>query len=131
MSRAITSRSGTNGWTSTFLNASGKALRAEREGLVPTPINLPALYRAHIADLASTLSDEVVAGPAADELNALVDTVVVSWDARKKHHALEIRRKFLELLSFGDSKKAACLSTAACTGNLVAGVGFEPTTFRL
>ncbi|WP_340246726.1 zinc ribbon domain-containing protein [Sulfitobacter pontiacus] len=117
------------------VDAELKALRAEREALVPTPIDLPedlpSLYRAYVADLASTLSDEVVAGAAADELHTLIDTVVVRWDDQKEHHELDIQGKLLELLSFADIKKAACLSTAACSLKLVAGVGFEPTTFRL
>ena len=117
------------------VDAELKALRAEREALVPTPVDLPedlpSLYRAYVADLASTLSDEVVAGSAADELHTLIDTVVVSWNEQKEHHELDIQGKLLELLSFGESKKAASLSTAACSLKLVAGVGFEPTTFRL
>ncbi len=112
-----------------------KVLRAEREALVPTPVDLPedlpSLYRAYVADLASTLSDEVVAGSAADELHTLIDTVVVSWNEQKEHHELDCQGKLLELLSFADSKKAAGLSTAAYSLKLVAGVGFEPTTFRL
>ena len=43
----------------------------------------------------------------------------------------QVKGKLLELLSVEDSKKAASLSTAACSLKLVAGVGFEPTTFRL
>ncbi len=78
-----------------------------------------------------TLTDEAVAGSAADELHTLLDTVVVSWDEEASLHTLEIRGKLLELLSFGNSKKAAALSGAACSLKLVAGVGFEPTTFRL
>ena len=72
-----------------------------------------------------------MAGPAADELHTLIDTVVVSWDDQKEHHALEISGKLMELLSFADIKNAASLSGAACSQTLVAGVGFEPTTFRL
>ncbi len=78
-----------------------------------------------------TLTDEAVAGPAADELHTLVETVVVSWDEEAELHTLEVRGKLLELLSFVDRKKAATLSGAACSLKLVAGVGFEPTTFRL
>ena len=117
------------------VDAELKGLRAEREILVPTPIDLPedlpGLYKSYVSDLARTLSDEAVAGPAADELHTLIDTVVVSWDDQKEHHELEIQGKLLELLSIADSKKAASLSTAACSLKLVAGVGFEPTTFRL
>ncbi len=69
--------------------------------------------------------------PAADELHTLVETVVVSWDEEADLHTLEIRGKLLVLLSFANSKKAAALSGAAFLPELVAGVGFEPTTFRL
>ena len=86
-----------------ILKAELKGLRAEREALVPTPIDLPedlpGLYKTYVADLASTLSDEAVAGPAADELHTLVDTVVVTWDDQKEHHELEIRGKLLALLA--------------------------------
>jgi site-specific DNA recombinase len=34
-------------------------------------------------------------------------------------------------LALGDGKKAALGEEAACSVKLVAGVGFEPTTFRL
>jgi len=44
-----------------------------------------------VADLASTLSDEVVAGSAADELHTLIDTVVVSRNEHKEHHELDIQ----------------------------------------
>ena len=111
------------------------SLKAERDALVPAPIalpeDLPALYRAHIDDLVGTLTDKVVAGPAADELHTLIDTVVVTWDAEERIHWLEVQGKLLEWLSFADIKKAATLSGAAFLLELVAGVGFEPTTFRL
>ena len=111
------------------------SLKVERGALVPAPIalpeDLPALYRAHVDDLVGTLTDKAVAGPAADELHTLIDTVVVTWDAEERIHGLEVQGKLLELLSFTNSKKAATLSGAACSLELVAGVGFEPTTFRL
>jgi hypothetical protein len=46
-------------------------------------------------------------------------------------HQFSVTINRLELLSVEDSKKAASLSTEACSIKLVAGVGFEPTTFRL
>ena len=61
----------------------------------------------------------------------MVDTVVVTWDAEAKHHALELRGKLLEMLNAtrpaGDAGLVECESSL----KLVAGVGFEPTTFRL
>ena len=117
------------------VDAELSALQAERDTLIPAPIelpaDLPALYRDHVEDLVGTLTDEAVAGPAADELHTLVETVVVSWDDDARIHWLEVRGKLLGLLSFGDAKNAAAYSDTASSLKLVAGVGFEPTTFRL
>lgn len=62
--------------------------------------------------------------PAADELHTLIDTVVVTWDAEERIHWLEVQGKLLEWLSVMDIKKAATLSGAACSLELVAGAGF-------
>ncbi|PJE30036.1 hypothetical protein PSM7751_03288 [Pseudooceanicola marinus] len=47
-------------------------------------------------DLVGTLTDDAVAGPAADELHMLIDTVVVTWDAEERIHWLEVQGKLLE-----------------------------------
>jgi hypothetical protein len=77
--------------------------RAKREAITPEPAtlpaDLPALYRAHIDDLAATLSNEAVAGRASDELHQIPGTVVVSWNPAAKHHELELRGKLLELIN--------------------------------
>ncbi|UWS81310.1 recombinase family protein [Phaeobacter sp. G2] len=109
--------------------------RAKRDAAAPEPIflpqDLPALYRAHIDDLVGTLSDEGVSGRASEELHQIIDTVVVTWDADAKHHALELRGKLLEMLNITKPALGAGLDISECSLNLVAGVGFEPTTFRL
>ena len=48
---------------------------------IALPADLPALYRAYVDDLVATLSDSEVAGRAGDELQDLLESVVVSWDA--------------------------------------------------
>ncbi|WP_417260627.1 recombinase family protein [Celeribacter sp.] len=109
--------------------------RSKRDAIVPQtfdlPEDLPALYRAHVDDLVETLSNEGVASRASDELHDLIDTVVVSWDEDAKHHALELRGKLLELLNKTKPAGEASLDISDCSLKLVAGVGFEPTTFRL
>ena len=109
--------------------------RSKRDALVPTPVDLPedlpALYRAYVEDLVGTLSDEAVAGSAADELHDLIDTVVVSWDDDAKHHTLDLRGKLLEMLNKTKPALGAGLEANGHSLKLVAGVGFEPTTFRL
>ena len=112
-----------------------KALKVEREALVPTPIDLPedlpALYRTYVADLVTTLSDEDVSGRGSEELHTLIDTVVVEWDADKKVHHLELRGKLLNMLNAVRPAGEAGLTESGSSLKLVAGVGFEPTTFRL
>ena len=109
--------------------------RAKRDAAAPEPIflpqDLPALYRAHIDDLVGTLSDEGVSGRASEELHQIIDTVVVTWDAEAKHHALELRGKLLEMLNITKPALGAGLDICESSLKLVAGVGFEPTTFRL
>ncbi len=61
----------------------------------------------------------------------MIDTVVVNWNAEAKHHELELRGKLLELLNKTKPAGGAGLDKVESSLNLVAGVGFEPTTFRL
>ncbi len=117
------------------VDADLKALREQREALVPAPIelpdDLPALYRAYVEDLVGTLTSEEVAGPAADELHSLLDRVVVSWDADARIHELDVRGKLVEMLEKARPAVGAGLAANSRSLKLVAGVGFEPTTFRL
>ena len=61
----------------------------------------------------------------------LIERIVVSWDEDAQAHHLDLTGDLVLLLSAGDTKKAAGLSSAACSLRLVAGIGFEPMTFRL
>ncbi|WP_260028268.1 recombinase family protein [Leisingera caerulea] len=77
-------------------------MREKRVEIVPPavelPEDLPELYRAMVTDLAASLSDEAVAGRAADELHELVERVVVHWDDEAQGHWLSIERNLLEML---------------------------------
>ena len=94
------------------------------------PANLSELYRAQIDALADLLSDPDVIQRASEVLGELIDRIIVHHSAEHSH-TVEIEGKLLELLYFSDTKNAAALSGAARSLKLVAGVGFEPTTFRL
>ncbi len=102
--------------------------RARRAAVAPEPIvlptDLPAIYRAHIDDLAATLSDEDVSGRASEELHSLIDNVVVEWDGEARVHRLELRGKLLELLK--TKKPAGEVGLADCESSLklVAGARF-------
>ncbi|MCE6971082.1 recombinase family protein, partial [Cereibacter sphaeroides] len=63
------------------VDAELEEIRAQRAAAEPQPVDLPedlpALWRAHVKDLAETLSEEGVVGRAANELREKIDAVVV------------------------------------------------------
>ena len=77
-------------------------MKEKREKIVPPtaelPEDLPELYRAMIGNLAATLSNELIAGRAADELHEIIDQVVVHWDGTANGHRLEVSGILLEML---------------------------------
>jgi site-specific DNA recombinase len=79
----------------------------------------------------ATLSDEELSGRASEDLHTLVDTVAVDWDGEAKVYHLELRDKLLAMLNAPRPAGEAGLGECESSVNLVAGVGFEPTTFRL
>lgn len=108
-----------------FVHGSLAAPQDKRASLTPEPItlptDLPVLYRAHISNLVETLTDGDVAGLAGDELQELLESVVVSWDADLGAHQLEIRGKLLEMLQKAKPADAAGLISCESSLNLVAG----------
>ena len=116
------------------LQAELDQMKSQREAATPAPVelqdDLPALYRTHVEDLVGSLSEPLVSDRASDALRELISAVIVR-PRPGGGHEVELEGKMLGLLGFVDSKNAAGLSAAACSFQLVAGVGFEPTTFRL
>ena len=106
-------------------------IEANRPRPVEMPENLPALYRAHIDQLARTLSQEEVSERASDELRSMIERLVVRYDPHERHHTVEIFGKLAAMLAAADRKNAASYEAASCSIKLVAGTGFEPVTFRL
>ncbi|MFZ3582117.1 recombinase family protein [Loktanella sp. DJP18] len=104
------------------VDAELKDLRGKRDEIVPStvelPENLPELYLAMISDLASSLSDEAVAGRAADELHEIIDRVVVHWDGAAYGHRLEMSGNVLEML-----RKSAPRELEAVSGVILGEVG--------
>ena len=110
--------------------------RAERDLLVPEPVplpdNLPDLYRAFIDDLMTTLNEEGVSSRASDELHDLIDAITVRYDDNSGAHTLWLDRSIVDMLTAARSAGGGAYAGGAnCSLKLVAGVGFEPTTFRL
>ena len=92
--------------------------------------DLADLHRAAIDDISEILNDPDVVHRASEILGELIDSITIRHDPEQGHTA-QLDGKLLGLLSFADKRKAADYKSAACSLNLVAGVGFEPTTFRL
>lgn len=103
------------------------ALRAEGEAdadsAVLIPEDLSALYRAHVDDLARTLSEGEVVGRASDELHRLIERIVVRWNAEDGRHELELRGDLVAMMAAADTKKAASYEAAGSSLRLVAGTG--------
>ncbi|WP_297340713.1 hypothetical protein [Pseudophaeobacter sp.] len=111
-----------------------KELEADLENLAQDAIeispDLAELHRAAIDDLSEVLNDPDVVHRASEILGELIDSITIRHDAERRHTA-QLDGKLMGLLSFADKRKAASYEDAACSLILVAGVGFEPTTFRL
>ncbi len=101
------------------------ALIAESEqdssNIINIPADLGALYRAHVDDLARTLSAGEVVGRASDELHRLIDRVVVSWDEATQAHHVDLSGDLVALMCAADKEKAASYEAVGSSLRLVAG----------
>ena len=95
--------------------------------------SLTGLYQQKIADLSAALSDPAVKIQAAETLRGLVSEVRMIPDANASGgHRIELAGELAGILALGgpDTTKPPRLARAG-SDSMVAGVGFEPTTFRL
>ena len=117
------------------VDAELKELHVKRDTLIPTPVelpeDLPALYQTFVVNLVATLTEESVAGRASDELHELLDQVVITWNADKKIHEYDMQGDLIEMMKKAKPAEEAGIDANESSLKLVAGVGFEPTTFRL
>jgi site-specific DNA recombinase len=117
-------------------------LEARREALesalvnreAPAPVLHPAMaevYGRKVADLAAALNDEATRPEAAEILRGLIDAIELR--PGKSRYDILLRGDLAGILTLAiNSKKPATLSRDGLSQvALVAGVGFEPTTFRL
>lgn len=96
-------------------------IEATRSRPVPMPDDLPARYRAHIEELAATLSEDEIVERAAEVVHRLIERIVVRHEPAAGGHTMEIFGNLAELLGCADSKNAAAYEAAACSLKLVAG----------
>jgi site-specific DNA recombinase len=101
--------------------------------------NLPELYRRKVEMLEKALQDPLAASAAGEALRSLIDAIVVFPGAKRGEVMIELRgdlAAFMHVEDEGASTRTAVPRvgngrSAEVMGSLVAGIGFEPMTFRL
>ena len=102
----------------------------------PQPVlhpNMSRLYHSNVSDLANALNEPDVRREAAEALRALIDKVVLT--PSEDGYDIDLHGDLAGILALASGKKAktaqADMAEAVSQISLVAGVGFEPLTFRL
>jgi site-specific DNA recombinase len=96
--------------------------------------NLSELYRHKVVELAATLSDPDIRTQAIETIRSLIETVTVSID--EEQVCLEFEGAIAKMIGVAQNAKSPLCSGLSVdiinrSVQVVAGVGFEPTTFRL
>ncbi|WP_111539125.1 recombinase family protein [Palleronia aestuarii] len=114
-----------------------EARKAELEAQLNTPEPSPVrlhpglseLYRRKVADLAASLQDTTIRPKALDTLRGLIQRVKVRTDTTSGGPVLELEGAITAMIE--EASPGALRGVDQCSVKVVAGVGFEPTTFRL
>jgi site-specific DNA recombinase len=98
----------------------------------PTPVyihpNLPVLYSKIVENLGEALDDKGIRNEAAQIIRNLVDKVVLSPGNNPRQLNAELYGELAGILAISEGNT---LTETESQLSVVAGVGFEPTTFRL
>ena len=113
-------------------NLDKKLAEVEEDNLILHP-NVGRIYRSKISRLTEALNEAVTRPEAIELLRRLIDAVVVGFDKSDDPAHVTLHGDLAGILSLSQAtKKAAIVSDSGIQQiKLVAGVGFEPTTFRL
>ena len=107
-------------------------LEAKLKAPEPSPIRLhpglPDLYRRKVEDLAVSLREETIRPRALETLRGLIERVAVHSDDAGAP-VLELEGAIAAMIE--EAQPGALSGIDRCSVKVVAGVGFEPTTFRL
>ncbi len=90
---------------------------------------LSELYREQVANLTTALRDPSSQAEATSIIRSLLSEIKLIPDDGT--YAIELVGELAGILALGSSHKEQSRPWAACSTVMVAGVGFEPTTFRL
>ncbi|GGC12532.1 resolvase [Novosphingobium endophyticum] len=103
--------------------------QADEEPVLLHP-NMAGFYREQVAALAEALTSEEFRGEAADLLRSLIESIVLS-PSTDGGLDIDLHGDLAGILSLATAKKGADQGPDLQQVKMVAGVGFEPTTFRL
>jgi site-specific DNA recombinase len=93
--------------------------------------NLPELYRRKVARLQETLEDEALQSTAVEIIRSLIARIEVYPRQERGQCKVILVGALAQILAFAQQKTTAASVGGGGTFLMVAGVGFEPTTFRL
>ena len=112
---------------------------AERLAAVPTDIpdihpNIAGVYRRKVERLAEALADPRDRDEAAEAIRGLIERIVLTPGERRGEMDAALHGDLGTILEWAGNKSrkgATALPQGGMSVSVVAGVGFEPTTFRL
>ena len=107
------------------------SLQTEEDKIVLHP-NIGELYARKIGDLKSLLQNDTTKHQASEIIQSMIEKIVVSPTAQRGISDVVLHGALASLLAYAsDSAQSGAVSSNVGRVLLVAGVGFEPTTFRL
>jgi site-specific DNA recombinase len=109
-----------------------KLATAKEDSVVVHP-NMGRVYRRNVESLATALNGEDTRTEAADILRSLIDRIMVTPDLETGTPVISLEGNLAGILNLSQTAKnvAPVSQEDVQQVELVAGVGFEPTTFRL
>jgi site-specific DNA recombinase len=95
--------------------------------------NLPDIYRSKVSNLQEVLEDETARPQAVEIIRSLIDRIEVRPGLPRGRCEVTLVGALAQILGFASQNTAGRPTSSAHGGTflMVAGVGFEPTTFRL
>ena len=107
------------------------SLQTEEDKIVLHP-NIGELYARKIGDLKSLIQNEATKNQATEIIRSLTDKIVVSPTGQRGRSDVVLHGALASILAYAnDTAQSGVVSSGVGRVLLVAGVGFEPTTFRL
>jgi hypothetical protein len=107
-------------------------LKSQQDGAdVAIHPNLPELYRKKVAKLQQALQHEATRPQVVETIRSLIDRIEILPGRARGHCEVTIVGALAHILAFAQQKTTAASTKGGGTSLMVAGVGLEPTIFRL